>query len=73
MVLMKEKIHDWWIRNKNSDWLYAFLLTCLISVLFLVLVGIVIILHILNSMNIGLYAVGLFVLMFLGFLFLLKC
>jgi len=70
---MKEKIRNWWIRNKNSNWLGALLLIYLLMVVVLAILGIAIMLNILYSINIGLAAVGLFALMFLGFLFLLKC
>ena len=69
---MKEKIRNWWIRNKNSNWMEAFLLTCLFSMVFLIMFGIVSILVILFNINIGLGAVAMFVLMFLGFLILSK-
>ena len=69
---MKEKIHNWWIRNKKSDWLFAFLLTCLFVVVLLVVAGITIIFSLLCEINIGIAAVALFAFMYFGFLILLK-
>ena len=69
---MKEKIYDWWTRNIDSDWFIALLLTCIFTIAFLIVSGIIALIKILCEINIVLLAVAIFVLIFLAFLFLLK-
>ena len=69
---MKEKIHDWWTRNIDSDWFIALLLTCLFAIAFLIMSGIIAIIKFLFEMNIGLGAVAMFILTFFAFLILTK-
>lgn len=69
---MKEKIRNWWIRNKNSNWLYAFLLTCFSIVLLLAILGFATILIVLCKIHVGLVIIALFAFLFFAFLILLK-